>query len=525
MKVLTVQDILCRKHFENIDVLAGHKGLNRTVKWVHIVEVTKIRKLLNGKELILSTGVAWHENKECFLEFLHQLIESDASGLCIEFGTYTSSIPKEVIELANTHHFPLILFLNEVPFVEITQDIHSYIINQQYEMVSKLEAYSQRLNKKVLSTKHYREILYFLHQYTGHRVIFQLNGKEPEIIPSESTNPSHLHSYLSSCYTSTQSMQLLGNQYGELTIVSSNQEIGEFDLLLLDRTVTALSQHLLRELYVEEKKKAEENEWLKDWVKGEHSNEVINDYLSSFHPVNGGVVCMIRYKKVKQTDPLDLTYFKLLFRTIFEQQGFHPFSIDFGNSVIFILLNKRKTCTWKERMQMGINRIRESELLQKQQKVFITMSVGKFVTDVSLIHQSYETALETETLQSKVPSHTNSAFYDDLHMYRVISTILKHSDLKEVVLEYLEPIIRHDEKYNSKLMETLKVYLACNGSKKEAAKRLFIVRQTLYHRIQKLEALLGKDFMSSEKRLTIEFMMKVYEYMNPNEVKPIVQNE
>lgn len=57
------------------------------------------------------------------------------------------------------------------------------------------------------------------------------------------------------------------------------------------------------------------------------------------------------------------------------------------------------------------------------------------------------------------------------------------------------------------------MYLACNGSKKETAERLFVVRQTLYHRIQKLQQLLGADFMKPEKRLAIELMIQAYEYL------------
>ncbi|MED4878824.1 helix-turn-helix domain-containing protein, partial [Anoxybacillus geothermalis] len=89
----------------------------------------------------------------------------------------------------------------------------------------------------------------------------------------------------------------------------------------------------------------------------------------------------------------------------------------------------------------------------------------------------------------------------------------------------LDPVIQYDKKYNGKLMETLKVYLECNGSKKETAKRLFVVRQTLYHRIQKLEKLLGDDFMNPEKRLAIEFMIKAYEYLMPNNATQYAQND
>ena len=42
--------------------------------------------------------------------------------------------------------------------------------------------------------------------------------------------------------------------------------------------------------------------------------------------------------------------------------------------------------------------------------------------------------------------------------------------------------------------------MCCNGSKKETAEQLYVVRQTLYHRLEKLEELLGTDFMASPKR-------------------------
>lgn len=130
---LKVANILKRKHFENALVVAGKEGIQRIVKWVHVVEVTNIRNLLNGQELILTTGVAWKNDENLFVTIVKQLLEYHAAGLCIEMGTYMSEIPAEVIELANQHQFPIIVFQHVVPFVEITQDIHSYIITQQYE--------------------------------------------------------------------------------------------------------------------------------------------------------------------------------------------------------------------------------------------------------------------------------------------------------------------------------------------------------------------------------------------------------
>jgi purine catabolism regulator len=142
------------------------------------------------------------------------------------------------------------------------------------------------------------------------------------------------------------------------------------------------------------------------------------------------------------------------------------------------------------------------------------MAVGKLVEQLTDIHMSCQTAKETLRIQQEM-SKEKIYFYEDLHLYRLISQISKHVDLQELVMEYLQPVIQYDKKYNGKLLETLKTYLECNGSKQESANKLFIVRQTLYHRLEKLENLLGKDFMDHEKRVTFEFMLLVKDYLSP----------
>lgn len=63
------------------------------------------------------------------------------------------------------------------------------------------------------------------------------------------------------------------------------------------------------------------------------------------------------------------------------------------------------------------------------------------------------------------------------------------------------------------LYQTLGVYLACNGAKNDTAEQLFIVRQTLYKRIERLESILGADFLQAPYRLNLEMAMKAYELL------------
>lgn len=408
---LMVSDILTRRHFEQAVVVAGEEGLHRIVKWVHVVEVTNIRNLLNGDELILSTGVAWKDDEELFVSILNQLVETNAAGLCIEIGTYLSEIPSAAITLADKKKFPIIIFQKEVPFVEITQDIHTTIINNQYRKISDL-----------------------------------------------------------------------------------------------------------RKLFIEEKKRMEEFEWLYGWLDGEHPLESINEYLLEKGmklKSTEGVVLLTKMQTFNETSNQDLTYINFLFRSVFEQNGFAVFSVEKRNELIFILVNNRPNKNIKERIKKAIEYIEDSEFIRKKSTAKIFMAVGRFVERLTDIHKSCHTAKETLRIQQEM-SKEETYFYEDLHLYRLISQMNKHMDLQELVTEYLHPVLHHDQKYNGKLLETLKIYLECNGSKQETANKLFIVRQTLYHRLQKLENLLGKDFMDHEKRVALEFMLLVKDYLSPN---------
>ena len=146
---MTIREVLESSCFRGATVIAGHEGLKRIVRWVHVMEVTEIRELLSGNELILSTGIGWGgDKKETSLPYLKQLIDVGASGLCVELVKYTNEIPREMMDLANENHFPLIVFHEEVRFIDITQMINTNLMNNQYKILSDLEEFSRKKYKE-----------------------------------------------------------------------------------------------------------------------------------------------------------------------------------------------------------------------------------------------------------------------------------------------------------------------------------------------------------------------------------------
>lgn len=510
---LTVADVMSKKLFSSATLIAGAKGQLNVIKWVHIVENMDAAKLLKGNELILTTGIHLKDNDECFKQFIHQLIASNAAGLCIELGNSIQKIPEFIQKMATDYQFPLIIFQKEVAFVEITQEIHSTLINQQYGMIKNLENYAQQINKYTLTAINYEQILMHLYKHLGLQVIFTFNGQKPIFIPNihqekyemmqKESNLEYTGRHFIRCV-----VNILNQYYGEVCLLSSQRVINEYDALILDRTVIALSQYLLRDLYIEEKKGMENREILENWLNGvpniEELTFFIQDYLANIH-THHWIVMIHQIQKNKNSD---LTYYKLFTRNVFEKFGFYPFIVEKNHQLIFILANLREQESYKHRMQQAIEQILDNN--KKYAKLKISLAVGKYVTNLQDVKNSFTTA--KDTLQIRRKSQDFSYFYEDLHLHHLIFQLQKNPVITEMVAEYIHPLVEYDLKHNSKLVETLKVYLQTNGLKKETSERLFIVRQTLYHRLEKIEQLLGNDFMKPEKRLALELMLVANEW-------------
>jgi len=520
---ITVDEILKRKHFEHTEVVAGANGLNRHLKWVHVVEAVQSSHLLKGNELVLTTGLGWKEEPADLYLFVERLIAYRAAGLCIEMNTYIKEIPHQVIDLANLHRFPIILFHQEVLFVEITEDIHSLIINKQYQLLSDLEKYSQKLNEMMLEAEHHDQFLTLLQSYLDVQIVTLFKNGNVECIPniSKGKKTKILNTLkLSVGKTMKKPVQILGDSYAEVLIISNDRELNDFDSLILDRTTTILGQFWLRDLYVSEKKLDKESEWLTEWIHGEIQKDVLMEQLTSngiSASFTGGIVWLCRGNKRGRSFPSkELTYFKLITRTTFEQFGFYVFFIEANDHLVAITLDKRNSDNWKQRLTKAFHRMKIHDSQSRKSFSELIIGAGQYVKKLTDIHRSYLTAKETFDLQDYIDDKNKSYFYQDLHMFRMLTLLKKEANLEETVNEYLEPVIEYDKKYNGELLITLKTYLECNGSKQETSKRLFIVRQTLYHRIEKLEAILGRDFMNAKKRLELEFMLLAYEFLSNN---------
>lgn len=70
--------------------------------------------------------------------------------------------------------------------------------------------------------------------------------------------------------------------------------------------------------------------------------------------------------------------------------------------------------------------------------------------------------------------------------------------------ELVEPLVRYDRERGSDLVRTLRVYFACGANASEAADKLFLHRNSMLYRLQRIEGLTGADLKNPKVGLILQ---------------------
>jgi purine catabolism regulator len=123
------------------------------------------------------------------------------------------------------------------------------------------------------------------------------------------------------------------------------------------------------------------------------------------------------------------------------------------------------------------------------------------------VRRSASEAQDTARLGLLVVGPGHIARTADLGVYRLLLALRKSGDLQPFVERELAPL-RNTPRREDHLLETVEVYLACNGNLSEAARRLHLHRNSLLYRLHHIRDLLGHDLENPEQRLALQLALK-----------------
>ncbi len=146
----------------------------------------------------------------------------------------------------------------------------------------------------------------------------------------------------------------------------------------------------------------------------------------------------------------------------------------------------------------------------------IFLGVSNEFSDLMNCRHHYEQALKALRIGERIDKENPIVYYSDVQFYDLISNTQKFVDYKEFYHPALIKLKQYDKENNTELFNTLIVYLKNNQSLQKTSKELFIHRNTMTYRMQKILSIVNLDLTNNENIFNIYMSYKIMNYIDSN---------
>jgi len=139
--------------------------------------------------------------------------------------------------------------------------------------------------------------------------------------------------------------------------------------------------------------------------------------------------------------------------------------------------------------------------------------IGTPVADLNEWNDSFRQAGQALEMAKRL-SENRPLFFPDLSVYRLLMLIEHSSEVKTFYEELLGPLLSYDN--GEELIRTLDAYFERNGNLKKTANALYIHRNTLLYRLERIQEITGLDLDDPETRLALQLTLRIHKMLGVN---------
>lgn len=141
-------------------------------------------------------------------------------------------------------------------------------------------------------------------------------------------------------------------------------------------------------------------------------------------------------------------------------------------------------------------------------KLFVGLSAAEHPP--AHLAQALDEAHQALAAARRFTERAGLCVYDELGVLKLLSSVRDRALLDQFLSDRLGQLLRHDQHHGPSLMPTLEAWFHENGNLVAAAQRLAVHRNTLTHRVQRIEALSGLALDNPYDRLDIGVALMIW---------------
>lgn len=151
-----------------------------------------------------------------------------------------------------------------------------------------------------------------------------------------------------------------------------------------------------------------------------------------------------------------------------------------------------------------------SRQMRSEHGVRLSIGIGNACQHISDYRRGFAEASEALQMGQTLNRDGGVTHFNDLGVYRYLYKIARMDDLRDIYQDQVARIANYDRRKGTDLLDTLEIYLECAGNLTKTSNRLFVHRNTLIQRLERLQTLCDIDLQERSNWLTLQVAIKVY---------------
>lgn len=540
--MLTVREALALPAFTGATLVAGEAGLDNQIEWVHTIDIPDAHYDWQRRGvLLLTAGFGLRDSEERQAALVPTLVEQGFAGLVLSVGYYFDKTPEVIRQRADELGFPVIESPYEMLFIDLSEAILAQITQMQNRLLRQSHEIHKQLTDLVLRGGDLHDLAATLAQLLSRSVTIEsptfhvlanaeigpIDEARRRSVANGRTTPQTAQRLLRKGIYA-QLLQRMGPMhippmpdldmemerfvapiivdreiYGYMWIISGDRPLTELDELAIDRAATVAALIMLKERAVREAEESLRGDFLEQLLNGRIRSATVMEQAHRFsfridrpHQIllihgaaqaggsNHDLLATIRgWLQSYQAYPLVVARDEL---TVVVLEGEDPaLGKQFGSAIVHEISHPSNP---------------------------LLVGVGRPFTlkdEPEGIRRSYEEA--QEALRVGQALHDEGVIvFDDLGVLHWLFQLTPEQRRQNAYMQRIRILTTYDRERNTELLKTLEAYLDRGGSLVDTAQSLYIHRNTLLHRLERIRELCGIDLRDPWHQLNLHVAVKAY---------------
>lgn len=539
--MLTVGEILKLPIFATARLVAGERGLDNRVNWVHIVDIPDAHyEWRRSGILLLTAGYGLVTQPEQQATLVPLLVEKGFAGMVLSTGYYCKQAPEAIRESAERHDFPLIETPPELLFIEVTEAVLERIVNRQYSLLQQAGDIHNRLTQLALQAGNLPDLALTLARILERAVTIEdpafhilasvqegaVDEARQRSVAHGRTTPEVAQRLLERGIYSRLLEQMTPQRiepipelgmtmerivapiivaheiYGYIWIIAGDRPLTPLDELAIEHAATVAALILFKEQAVRRAEEALRGDFLAQLLQGK---EFVAGFAEQAHRIG--------------YQPLEPHQVLLIHGPA--KSGGSPHSLQEEVERWFRNRGQRALLVWRDRYLALILQSAQDKVghaLAKQLVADLSHPACRLLVAAGSARQaqtgsvarSFDEAQEALNIALALSQEEGVVAFSELGVLHWLYHLPAGAAEENGYLHDVRALERYDAERDTDLLKTLEAYLDAGGSLVEAAESLYVHRNTLLQRIERIQELTGRDLRNPQQRLNLVVALKYF---------------